>query len=113
MKLPNVKTPHGPNAMARFSEGFSTTVISPRAIGTPLALSRICRVRSLRCEPSSLTLRYQLTLLALTYSPGTLFWCQRAFLRMGSSQYPRQDLWKKYKIIIILIKRQHCWLLVG
>lgn len=76
MKLLNAKTPHGPNAMARFSEGFSPTDISPRAIGTAalLALLRICRVRSLRCEPSSLTPRYQLTLLALTYSPGTLFW---------------------------------------
>lgn len=31
--------------------------------------------------------------LALTYSAGNLPWCKTAFLGMGGSQHPRQDLW--------------------
>lgn len=44
VKLLNKETPHGPNTVARFSEGSSPTDISPRAIGTttPLALVRFC-----------------------------------------------------------------------
>lgn len=44
VKLLNKKTPRGPKAVEGFSEGFSPTDISPRAIGTttPLALLRLC-----------------------------------------------------------------------
>lgn len=46
-KLLNRKTHHGPNAVAGFSEGFSPTDISPRAIGitAPLALLRLLSLR--------------------------------------------------------------------
>lgn len=57
MKLLNKKTPHSSNAVAKFSEGFSPTDISPRAIGTTTPFETVLKVRSMRCNPLPLTSR--------------------------------------------------------